>query len=203
MHLEFLLEEPSTEAFLSGLLPRFLPRTMTWRFVVFRGKKDLLAKLPKRLKAYRQWLPDDHRLIVLVDEDRQDCRLLKQRLEQSAAEARLPTKSAVRAGEFFVLINRIVVEELEAWYFGDVTAITNEFPGVSLNLGNQAKFRDSDTITGGTWEAFERVLQSAGHYPAGLSKIDAARRLGLVMTPLQNRSGSFRQFLSALNALFP
>ena len=201
MHLEFLLEEPSAEAFLSGLLPRFLPRTVTWRFIVFQGKMDLVAKLPNRLKAYRQWLPHDHRLVVLVDEDRQDCRALKQRLEQSAAEARLLTKSAARVGESFVVVNRIVVEELEAWYFGDVPAIANEFSGISPNLGNQAKFRDPDAVAGGTREAFERVLQGAGHYPAGLSKIDAARRMGLAMTPSQNCSRSFRQFFGALSAL--
>ena len=102
-----------------------------------------------------------------------------------------------------MLINRIAVEELEAWYLGDVPAIANEFPGTSPNLGSQAKFRNPDAVAGGTWEAFERVLQSAGYYPAGLSKIDTARRMGLAVAPSRNRSGSFRQFLGALSSLGP
>ena len=170
MHLEFLLEEPSADAFLAGFLPRVLPQAMTWRFIVFQGKRDLLAKLHKRLKAYRQWLPADHRIIVMVDEDRQDCRLLKQQMERAATMAGLPTKSSARPGDTFTVVNRVVIEELEAWYFGDVPAVIGEFPGIAPSLGSQARFRDPDAILGGTWEAFEQVLQAAGYYPAGLSK---------------------------------
>ena len=201
MHIEFLLEEPSTEAFLEGFLPRFLPLDTTWRLIVFRGKRDLLAKLSKRLQGYRQWLSPETRLIVLVDEDRQDCRLLKERLEQAAQSAGLRTKSTAQSGELFVVVNRIIVEELEAWFFGDVDSLIREFPCVISTLGNRARYRDPDAISGGTWEALEHVLQNAGHYPAGLSKIDLARRLGRVLDATRNRSRSFGSFLEALRAV--
>lgn len=201
MHLEFLLEEPSVEAFLEGLLPRVLPVEVTWQFIVFQGKQNLLAKLPERLKGYRHWLPPDWRLVVLVDEDRQDCRALKQRLEQVATDTGLLTKTAAGPGKPFTVVNRIAIEELEAWFFGDVPALAGEFPGVALNLASMAKYRDPDAILGGTWETLERVLQAAGYYPAGLSKIDAARRLGLVLSPTENRSASFWAFLAALRTV--
>ena len=200
MHLEFLLEELSAEAFLEGLLPRILPAGVTWRFIVFQGKRDLLAKLPGRLKAYRRWLPAGWRIVVLVDEDRQDCRALKRRMEQVATDAGLVIKAFGRPGIPFELVNRIAVEELEAWFLGNVPALAGEFPGVTPTLANQAKYRDPDMIQGGTWETLERVLQGAGYYPAGLSKIDVARRLGRVLPVAENRSGSFGVFLEALGA---
>ena len=50
-HLEFLIEEPSMEAFLSVLLPRLFPDS-TFAFRVFQGKKDMLGKLEARLQGY-------------------------------------------------------------------------------------------------------------------------------------------------------
>ena len=73
MHVEFLLEEPSAEAFLAGFLPRALPQGDTWSLHSFQGKADLLKNLGSRLRGYRRWIPRDWRIVVLVDEDRQDC----------------------------------------------------------------------------------------------------------------------------------
>jgi hypothetical protein len=57
MHVVFLLEELSAQALLLELLPRLLPAGTSFEQVVFQGKKDLLAQLAKRLKAYKQWIP--------------------------------------------------------------------------------------------------------------------------------------------------
>ena len=38
MHIELLLEEPSAEAFLQGLMPRLVPSGTTWSPIVFQGK---------------------------------------------------------------------------------------------------------------------------------------------------------------------
>lgn len=200
MHVEFLLEEPSAEAFLQGIVAKLLPAGATYNFIVFQGKTDLLANLVPRLRAYRKWIPSDYRLVVLVDEDREDCLALKAKLEHSAAAAGLATKSNPDAGEFFVL-NRIAVEELEAWFFGDVAALVSAFPGVPISLASKAPYRDPDAIAGGTWEALERVLQKAGHYQAGISKIAVAREMARYMDPEKNRSTSFGHFVLGLAAL--
>ena len=200
MHIEFFLEEPSAEAFLGEMLRKLLPDEVTRSFIVFQGKKDLLANLKPRLKAYRQWIPDDYKIVVLVDEDREDCQKLKARLEAAAASAGLSTKTHPKRGSFAVL-NRIAVEELEAWFFGDVTALTQAYPGVPLTLGAKAPYRDPDAIVGGTWEALERVLQRAGYFGGGLPKIEVARELAKHMDPLRNTSASFGQFRQGLAAL--
>jgi hypothetical protein len=50
-----------------------LPAEATFAVYAFNGKYDLLQCLPNRLKGYRAWNPQNYRIIVLVDEDREDC----------------------------------------------------------------------------------------------------------------------------------
>jgi hypothetical protein len=47
-----------------------------------------------------------------------------------------------------------VVEELEAWFFGDVEAICQADPKVSPHLAKQKGYRDPDAIRGGTCGGF-------------------------------------------------
>lgn len=201
MHVEFLLEEPSSEAFLQGILPKLLPAECSWKPIAFQGKTALLGNLEARLRAYRHWIPDDWRIVVLLDEDREDCHGLKVRMEDAARAAGFPTKSRPDAGGRFIVLNRISVEELEAWFFGDITALVAAYPGVSPHLGNRAAYRDPDAIAGGTWEAIERELQRVGYYAGGLPKIELARTIAAHMDPARNSSDSFRNFCSGLAAL--
>jgi len=200
MHIEFILEEPSAEAFLQGTLQKLLPANTSWSFIVFQGKHDLLANLKPRLKAYRNWIPEDYKIVVLIDEDREDCRKLKSKLETAASSAGLATKTNSKRGTFAVL-NRIAIEELEAWYFGDVAALAQAFPGVSPTLGARAPYRNPDAVAGGTWEALQRVLQKAGYFGAGLPKIEVAREMAKHMDPARNTSPSFGHFVKGLAAL--
>ena len=50
--LVFLVEEPSIETFLRGVLPNLMPDGCSFECHTFQGKRDLLAKLPNRLRAY-------------------------------------------------------------------------------------------------------------------------------------------------------
>lgn len=200
MHIELFLEEPSAEAFLQGLLPRLLPPGTTWNPIVFQGKTDLLGNLERRLKGYKSWIPMDWKIVVLIDEDRANCLKLKARMEAAAAVAGLITKTVATGGQYVVL-NRIAVEELEAWFFGDPAALAAAFPGVSPNLGMKAPYRHPDAIAGGTWEALERVLQRAGYYGGGLPKIEVAREMALHMDVSRNTSASFQTFVRGLEAL--
>jgi len=195
MNIEFLLEEESAEAALHNLLPKILPSNVTFRFHNFRGKQNLLAQLPKRLRGYNQWLPSDWRIVVLVDEDREDCKLLKARLEKMASDAGLQIKSQSRN---FQILNRIAVEELEAWFFGDIVALNAAYPKTPITLSHQKNYRKPDAIKGGTWEALERVLQTAGYYLGGLPKIEVARNVSQYMEPERNRSRSFQVFKEGL-----
>lgn len=196
-HLELLVEEPSMEAFLRGLLPRLLPAGRTFEVHAFQGKSDLLGKLEVRLRAYARWLPSDWRLVVVVDRDDEDCRALKQRLEAIAAQAGLVTRSRAGTGPWQI-VNRIAIEELESWYFGDWEGVKATYPRVSAGVVRRQAFRDPDLIAGGTWEAFERVMQQHGYFKTGLAKIEAARSLAGNLEAGRNRSASFRSFHAAL-----
>ncbi len=199
MHLEILVEEPSVEIVLRSLIPKIVGEVTTFKIHAYQGKRDLLEKLPDRLKGYRQWLPSDWRIVVLIDEDREDCEALKQKMELAAQRVGLTTKSI--SPQAFQVVNRIVVEELEAWYFGDVDALTAAYPRVPSTLARKAKFRDPDHIAGGTWEQLERVLKRAGYYTTGMPKLEVARKVAHHMNPEQNHSPSFRVFADTLAAM--
>lgn len=185
------------EEFLKTLLPRMLPDGPTFDIRVFGGKTDLLGKLEQRLRAYRRWLPPDWRLVVMVDQDNDDCHELKAQLEESATNAGARTRSRSEAGTW-QLVNRVVIEELEAWYFGDWDAVRTAYPKVSPNLPKQRGYRDPDDIKGGTWEAFERILKRHGYFTTGLRKIEAAQAIAAHITVDQNRSRSFAHFRDAI-----
>ena len=194
-HLELLVEEPSMEAFLRGLLPRLLPQDRSFEIHSFQGKGDLLCKLEARLRGYACWLPEDWRILVVVDRDAEDCRLLKARLDNIAIGCRLRID---RARPDWQLVNRIAIEELEAWYFGDWAAVRASYPRVSAAIPGKQAYRDPDAIAGGTWEAFERILQRCGYFTAGLPKVEVARTISRHMTPAQNQSRSFECFRHAV-----
>jgi hypothetical protein len=203
MQLELLVEEESAEAALRILLPKLLRPGVQCEIRLFQGKPDLLKKLPDRLRGYARRVPrEDLRILVLIDEDRQDCTMLKSEMEKAAADAGLITRSTAQAGEPFRVVTRIAVEELEAWFFGDVPALSSAFPGVSPTLGAQAKYRDPDHIAGGTAEALHRVLRDAGYYTRSrMRKVEVAQRISSNMDPARNRSHSFRCFRDGLAAL--
>ena len=199
MHIEVFVEEESVEEALKILLPRIMaPDPPGFRIHPFNGKPDMMRKLPQRLRGLANSFPDIYRVLVLLDEDRQDCHDLKRGLEGVATRAGLVTKSAAARGQTAQVLNRIVVEELEAWFFGDVDALCAAYPRVPPTLAARAPYRDPDAIRGGTWEALEQVLQAAGYYGAGLPKIEVAKAISQHMDPSRNRSRSFQVFRDGL-----
>jgi hypothetical protein len=110
-HLEILVEEPSAEAFLAAILPRLLQDTATFTIHAYQGKHDLMGKLEGRLRGYAKWLPDNCRIIVLIDRDSSDCQALKARMEYAAAASGLVTRTTC-GGQPWRVVNRIAIEEL-------------------------------------------------------------------------------------------
>lgn len=201
MHIEILVEEQSMEEVLKNLLPRILPNETTYRLISFQGKHNLLRQLRARLRGYASWITNDYRIVVLIDEDRQNCLELKQQMESAAQEVGLSTKTNSGGGRFQVL-NRIAVEELEAWFLGDVEALRQAYPRVPSSLANISKFHNPDAVAGGTWETLEKTLQRYGYFRGGYPKIEAARAISVHMDPNRNRSKSFQVFRNGLMALF-
>ncbi|WP_302480052.1 DUF4276 family protein [Sphingomonas bacterium] len=196
------VEEPSMESFLKTLLPRHIDPRILFRSIDYGSKQQLLSRLPARMMGYAR-IPIDHRplSLVLVDRDDDDCMSLKQRLNDACVAAGLRTRAATETGALDV-VNRIVVEELEAWFFGDATALDKEWSGAGRVIA-KAGFRDPDAIRGGTHEALLRELQRAGHLRGltRLPKIDTARSMGALIDPGRNTSCSFQHFWTGLHSL--
>ena len=188
MHLEVLVEEPSAKVALDLLLPKILGVEHSFAVHDFQCKNELQQQVPNRLRAYAARFGNDEttadwRVVILLDQDGADCRELKKSLWKHVRQARLNDR---------VLI-RVVIEELEAWYFGDVEALRAAYPRVPATLSRQARYRNPDAIRGGTWEALDHLLKKSG-YRSGLQKITTASLVASGMDPGRNRSHSFQAF---------
>ena len=186
------------EVFLQSCLDRMLPPDCSFRIHTFRGKCALLRNIHHRLQGYRRWRPPNTRIVIVIDRDSDDCHQLKKRLENAASLSGLQTRTQAEDNSWQV-VNRIAIEELEAWYFGDWEAVRCAFPRVPENIPRKARYRDPDAIQGGTWEAFERLLKRGGYFKTGLRKVEAARAIAGYIEPTRTTSRSFANFFRAIS----
>jgi hypothetical protein len=198
-HIEVLVEEPSMEAALRLLLPRLLVG-ISFEVYPSQCKQELLDRLERRLRGYSLWLPQDWRVVVVVDRDNEDCHRLKERLEAMARDVGLTTRT-MTGGRDYQVVNRLAIEELDAWYFGDWDAVRAAYRRVPENIPRRAKYRQPDNIKGGTREAFERVLRKAGYFKGGMLRVEAARSIAQHWDPCRNTSRSFQVFRDALREM--
>lgn len=175
--------------FLNRLLPRFVE--VRFEVTAFNGKHDLLKNLPSRLSGLKRSMFPGQCIFVLVDRDSDDCHSLKLQLENMARDVGFITRSASGSQEW-QLVNRIVIEELEAWYFGDWEAVRAAYANAPEDPSRRQGYRDPDAISGGTWETFERVMKL--DFPGGLRKREAARKIGEQIDPRRSTSRSFKVF---------
>lgn len=118
----FLLEEPSMKILLDGLLPRLFPgwtEGQQFQCIQHEGKSDLDRSIPRKLGAWR--IPGD-RFVIVRDNDNADCISLNARL-QALCQANGRPETLVR----------LVCQELESWYVGDLQALAQAFENPKLN----------------------------------------------------------------------
>ncbi len=187
------------EVFLNAWLSSFLPEGCTFEIYQYPGKPALLRKIGDRLKGYAAWIPAGYRIVVLVDLDADECGELKGKLERLCERAGLRSRRTVGDPDWQI-VTRIVVRELEAWYFGDWQAVRKVYPRVPANIPGKARYRDPDAISH-AWETFERVLQRHGYFMQGLEKMQAAAAIGEYFDPKINSSRSFKVFRDAIAAV--
>lgn len=131
-HLVFLLEEPSAEDFLRGVLPHWLPPEVVPHFLVFEGKQDLEKQLVRRLKG---WVRPNSRFVILRDQDSGDCVRIKQHLADLCTQA----------GKSEAIV-RIACRELEAFFVGDWQAVAEAFDKPALAANDLLEhWRDPDS----------------------------------------------------------
>ncbi len=183
------------EAFLKILIEKEFPE-ITYHFIKFRGKSDLLKSLGKRLKGYAKSMQEYERIFVLVDRDRDDCYELKTTLEHFAIDAGLKTKSS--SPENYQIVNIIVIDMLEAWYFGHWDAVCKAYPKMKHETIKQKNFRKPDEVKGHTKYQLQKLFQQRVLYKTGLLQLQIATNIAECYDPSSCISPSFQQFWRAL-----
>ena len=115
--LVFLLEEPSAQDMLKGLVPRLLPNGVGFRCIPFQGKQDLEKQLLRKIRGYQN---PEARFIVMRDLDNHpDCQALKEQLLEKCRES----------GKASVTLVRLACKELESFYLADLAAFARDHAG--------------------------------------------------------------------------
>ncbi len=212
MHLEFLVEDASGELLLKTLLPKLLGEQCdchTWRVHSYKGigrvpkglgkasdpaKRILLDQLPRLLRGYGQSSGIDA-VIVILDLDRQHCGKFLDELNAILAACK-PAPNT---------LFRLAIEEMEAWYFGDIEALIQAYPRAKKEVLSRY---DQDSICG-TWELLAdaiypgglAAIKKAGWPLPGQVKCEWAERISPFLEPERNRSPSFGKLRDGVRRL--
>jgi len=182
-YLVCFLEEESAREMLEGVLSRLLPKHIAYKCYHFEGKRDLEKQLAGKL---RNWQMPNSKFLIIMDQDRADCRAVKKRLSELCEKAGKPEA-----------LIRIACHELESFYFGDLVAVEAGL-GISniAHYREKAKYRVPDDIPD---PADELEKLTNGKY----QKVDGSRRIGraLSLEPNTNTSDSFTALLSGIRKL--
>lgn len=179
----FLLEEPSMQVLLDDLLPRVFPGWVDgehFQCVPHEGKNDLDRSIPRKLSAWR--IPGD-RFVVVRDNDNANCVELKARLLALCAQGGRPET-----------LVRLVCQELESWYLGDLAALAAAFDAPRVNTpAYRKRFVDPDS-----WQ--KPSVEVKRLVPA-FQKIGGARAMALFLSITGNRSRSLKVFEAGVRHL--
>ncbi|WP_395737919.1 DUF4276 family protein [Prosthecobacter sp.] len=212
MHLEFLIEDSSGEKLLQTLLPKLLGSQgdpHSWRIHGYKGigrvpkglkttgdpsKRILLDQLPRLLRGYGQTAGIDA-VVVILDSDQRNCRTFLSELQALCSECD-PAPNT---------LFRIAIEEMEAWYFGDRTALLQAYPRAKRDILDRYQ---QDSVCG-TWEMLADALYPGGAeaikktgWPLpGQIKSEWAEKIGPLMDPHRNLSPSFGKLCDGVHRL--
>ena len=178
MKLIFMVEEQSMKEVLNIILPKILPPDTEFRIIPHNGKSDLAASIPKKLQAWQN--PDD-RFVIVHDQDSNDCVSLKNELLKLCANSRN------------TCLVRIVCKELEAWYFGDLNAVSRAYGKNLKNLSNKRKYRTPDTIA----NAKEEICKLISSH----QQISGAQKIAPYMDIDKNTSHCFNVFVDGVRRI--
>lgn len=178
MKLVFLLEERSAKELLDALLPRVLPSEVSFLTIPHEGKSDLRDSIPKKLKGWKE--PDVH-FVIIHDQDAADCIQLKKELQELC-----------KGFEKDILI-RIACHEMEAWYFGDLKAVSLAYNKELESYSNKKKYRDPDAIVCPKNELRKLLPEH--------EQIGGARKIAPYMDLEHNTSKSFNVLMKSIKSM--
>lgn len=210
MHFEILIEDISGKKALEILIPKILNGEQSYRIIPYKGighiltdmrnSRDakgrlLLNKLPNLIQGYGRSLSYNDIVVVVCDLDRNCQKEFRNEL----------LRVCNRCNPAPMTQFCIAVEEMEAWYLGDIPAVKAAFP--------KAKSRplvsyNNDTICG-TWEVLADAIYSGGsaklrqegYQRIGEEKSKWALQIAPLMDVEENDSPSFCYFRDKLREL--
>lgn len=178
MTLVFLLEEKSMKFFLDGVLDRILPSGVSYITVPHEGKSDLQKSIPKKLQG---WNTPDTKFVIVQDQDSNDCRTLKQEL------------MSLCAGSGHEVLVRIACHELEAWYFGDLGAVSQAYDKNLESVKNKKAYRVPDKIVNPKRELQKLIPDH--------QQISGAKKIAEFIDVDSNTSESFNVFVEGVRRI--
>jgi len=186
----FLVEDYSMKKFFEGILPRLGFKEDSFEIKHHRGKDDLICNLNKVVPSLSKRA---QQIIVIIDQDRQDCIALKNKIK---------TKMAWCVCDYKI---RIACYELEAWFLGDMQAIAQcsaKFKATFFQ--NKEKYRNVDNIPKPS-RVIEEIIpdykkqySSKDKFAESMSKFISLAEQNLVQA---NRSHSFHICLKTLHSI--
>ena len=178
MKLVFLLEERSMKVLLDIILPKILPEGVSFQTIPHEGKSELEKSIPIKLRA---WNEPNVAFVIVHDQDSNNCVELKNKLVSLCSNANR---------KFLV---RIPCHELEAWYWGDLDAVSKAYGKDLTSLKNKKKYRNPDQIENPKQELKKLIPQ--------MGQIEGAQRIAPYMNVANNTSYSFNVFVQGVQRL--
>jgi hypothetical protein len=162
----FLTEEESMKVTLDKIISRFWPDKVLgvdWLTLAFQGKSDLEKNIARKMKSWNYGTPH---FLILRDRDGSDCILLKDRLSKIAAKGSHP---------FTV---RVVCNELESWFLGELDAIEAVCPALrASDFKGAAKLRVPDDVVNASQEieSLVNIMGKVGRAAAIANHFDPSK----------------------------
>ncbi|SJN56523.1 hypothetical protein VR7878_01818 [Vibrio ruber DSM 16370] len=210
MHFEILVEGKTELTALSILMPKIVGaygEPHTWKIHKHRGvgqlpadpqlrpnarDMTLLHQLPAKLRAYAKIIDEQRVVVVLLDLDDKNSAEFLQQLESLLNYCQTPFEARFQ----------FAIEELEAWYLGDVAALQKFNPKIKSQVLEQYQ---QDSICG-TWEKLAEadeptVLNNKKRSTLVMDKKkEWAKKIPLYMEVIDNKSPSFQDFVRCLQS---
>lgn len=186
-YLHIFVEEPSAKIVLDVILPKIIPDNSLFQVHSHQGKQDLEHAIKTTVPSISK-IPGA-RILIVRDQDSEDCRKVKKHL----------IKIIGKKSESPTLV-RIVCRELEAWFLGDLSAVSQAYPRVKPKAhNNKADFRNVDTIQ----NASEFLMAIIPEYKnrESLPKLEISESIAPHLDLKNNSSTSFKHFVSGVEKL--
>lgn len=216
MHFEILVEDISGKKTLDILIPKIIDThnyKNTFNVIFYKGigcipknlnpkadpqKRQLLSQLPRLVQGYgKTWNSSNYNgvLIIVCDLDKRCLKKFRQELLDCV------NKCNSKPLTYFC----IAIEEMEAWFLGDFSAIQKAYPKTKLQVLQTYK---QDSICD-TWEkladaifkgGYQKLSQQGGN-AIGTEKSNWAEKITPYIDVDKNVSPSFRYFTEKLRQL--